>query len=132
MVSRQCHFAGKVDDEKLPSYYQSCNVFILTSREIKERGEAEGFGIVFLEAGACGKPVIGSKSGGIPDALIDSVTGILVDPLDIEGIADAIIRLLSNENLAARLRKNGRKRVEKELNIDRLGERLRAVLGWKY
>jgi len=125
-------FAGKVNDEQLPSYYQSCDIFIMTSREIKERGEVEGFGIVFLEAGACGKPVIGSKSGGIPDALIDGVTGILVDPLDIEGIADAIIRLLSNENLAARLGKNGRKRVEKELNIDRLGERLRAVLGWKY
>lgn len=121
-------FAGQVDDEKLPSYYQSCNVFIMTSREIKERGEVEGFGIVFLEAGACGKPVIGSKSGGIPDAVIDGVTGILVDPLDIEGIADAIITILSNENLAARLGENGRKRVEKELNINRLGERLKEII----
>lgn len=121
-------FSGKVDDEELSSYFHSCNVFIMTSKEIKERGEVEGFGIVFLEAGACGKPVIGSKSGGIPDAVIDGVTGILVDPLDIEGIADAIIRLLSNENLAARLGENGRKRVETESNINGLGERLKEIV----
>ena len=125
-------FAGEVDDEELPSYFHSCDVFIMTSREIKKRGEVEGFGIVFLEAGACGKPVIGSKSGGIPDAVIDGVTGILVDPFDIEEIADAIIRLLSNENLAARLGENGKKRVEEELNIHRLAERLKEVLSDEY
>lgn len=126
-LSDTVFFAGEVEDEELPTYYRSCDVFILTSREIKERGEVEGFGIVFLEAAACGKPVIGGKSGGIPDAVIDDVTGILVDPMDVEGIADAIIRLLSDENLAARLGENGQKRVKDELNTNRFTERLREV-----
>lgn len=121
-------FAGRVNDEELPSYHHSCDIFIMTSKEIKERGEVEGFGIVFLEAGACGKPVIGGKSGGIPDAVIDGVTGILVDPNNVDEIASAIIRLLSDRDLALRLGENGRKRVERELNITEFGKKLNEVI----
>ena len=100
----------------------------MVSKEIKERGEVEGFGIVFLEAAACAKPVIGSKSGGIADAVIDGDTGILVDPLNEDEIARAIIRVLQDEKLANRLGENGRKRVKNELNIDNFGDKLRKII----
>ena len=103
-------FAGYVSDDTLPKYYNACDVFIMPSREIK--GDVEGFGVVYIEAGACAKPVIGGKSGGVEDAIIDGVTGLLVDSLTVKEIADALIRLLTDKNLAKRLGENGRRRAE--------------------
>lgn len=121
-------FTGNVPDLELAAYYYSCDVFALVSKEIKERGEVEGFGIVFLEAACCAKPVIGSKSGGIADAVIDGVTGILVDPLNEDEIARAIIRVLQDEGLARRLGENGRKRMETEFTIEHFGEKLKKLI----
>jgi len=70
----------------------------MTSREIKTSGEVEGFGIVFLEAGACGKAAIGTLSGGIPEAVIDGVTGILVNPSDVNGVSERSSRCSPTEN----------------------------------
>lgn len=121
-------FVGDVPDSELAAYYYSCDVFVMVSKEIKERGEAEGFGIVFLEAAACAKPVIGSKSGGIPDAVIDNVTGLLVDPFNEEEIAQAITRVLQDERLAKRLGENGRKRVETESTMENFCEKLKKIM----
>ena len=121
-------FAGNVPDLELAAYYHSCDVFVMVSKEIKERGEVEGFGIVFSEAAACAKPGIGSKSGGIPDAVIDGVTGILTDPLNEDEIARAIVRLLRDEKLAKALGENGRKRAETELTIENFGEKLKRII----
>ena len=121
-------FTGNVPDSQLAAYYYSCDVFALVSKEIKERGEVEGFGIVFLEAASCARPVIGSKSGGIADAVIDGDTGILVDPLNEDEIARAIIRVLQDEKLANRLGENGRKRVETELTVENFGEKLKKLI----
>lgn len=121
-------FVGNVPDSELAGYYYSCAVFVMVSQEIKERGEVEGFGIVFLEAAACAKPVIGSKSGGIPDAVIDGVTGILVNPLNEDEIARAIVCVLQDEQLAKSLGENGRKRVESELTLENFGEKLKRII----
>ena len=105
----------------------------MISREIKERGEVEGFGIVFLEAGACARPVVGAKSGGIPDAVIEGVTVILGDPLNEEEIARAIIRILQDEPLAKSLGENGKRRVETELTIENFADKLKRIInnnGW--
>lgn len=98
-------FLGKVPDEDVPSHFASCDVFIMNSRKIGE--DFEGFGIVFLEANACGKPVIAGNSGGIPDAVIHEKTGFLVSPDDIEEIKMAILTLLQNENLAKKMGEYG-------------------------
>ena len=127
-LSQYIVFTGQVDEAELILHYRTCDLFILTSREIETNGEVEGFGIVFLEAGACGKPVIGARSGGIQDAVIDKMTGILVDPSDISGTSEAIIKLLSDEELRNRLGKNGKIRVEKELNMTVFAEKLQMVL----
>lgn len=125
-------FTGYVPDEELPQYYNACDLFIMPSRERTEKDgkdkKVEGFGIVFLEANACGKPVIGGRSGGIEDAVIDGVTGILVNPNDLEEIVNAVIKLLKNDDLAARLGKQGRERIEKELTWDKVAKKVQVVI----
>lgn len=109
-------FAGYVDDSEINLYYQACNLYIMPSRIIDERGDAEGFGITFLEANMFGKPVIGGRSGGVVDAIADGVSGLLVDPLSVDEIAQAIIKILLNPELANRLGQQGKARAEQEFN----------------
>src|SRR5207244_13456776 len=80
-------FAGIVADADLPAFYAACDVFLLPNRV--DDGDIEGFGIVFLEAAASGRPVIGGDSGGVPEAVERDVTGLLVDGASVEAVADA-------------------------------------------
>ena len=123
-------FLGQKNNQELAGYFDLCDVFILTSRKIvsKRRVLAEGFGIVFLEANSFGKPVIGGNSGGIPDAVIDGVTGLLVNPEDPKEIAQTIIRLLKDEALAKRLGENGKRRVEQEFNLEIMENKLKEII----
>lgn len=107
-------FTGFIPDEELPLYYNLCDVFLLLTREIKRKGNVEGFGMVFIEANACGKPVIGGRTGGTLDAIVDGRTGFLVDPLNLEEISEKLIELLTNDDLAKTLGEEGRKRAVKD------------------
>lgn len=119
-------FVGYVETEDMPLYYNNCDVFVMPSKTIDI--DYEGFGIVYLEANACGKPVIGGKSGGVGDAVIDGVTGLLVDPDNIEEISQAIIRLLIDQAYARKLGESGRRRIEEELNWKTVGEKVESIL----
>jgi len=121
-VAKHVLFAGAVehDSPDLPCYYSACDVYVMPSRSLPSRGEVESFGISYLEAGACGKPVIGGRGGGTSEAVEDGVTGLLVDPLDVNEIADAIVMVLKDEELARRLGKNGRKRAMRAPDWDLL------------
>ncbi len=110
-VEQDVAFLGEVPDEALADLYRSSDVFVLLSRESALDGSAEGFGIVCLEAGACAKPIVAGRSGGIVDAVQDGVTGILVDPEDVGAVADAIASLLRAPSLAKRLGDAGRAMV---------------------
>jgi phosphatidyl-myo-inositol dimannoside synthase len=110
-VNQHVIFAGYVDQTDLPAYYNLCDIYIMPSREIASSGDTEGFGITFLEANACEKPVIGGKSGGVSDAIVDGETGYLVDPLDTARIAEKAIMLLNDQALAKKLGRQGRERV---------------------
>ena len=103
--------------ELAPDAHNLCDLFVMAvSKEMPETTVGvESFGIVFSEAGACGKPVIGSRSRGIPDAVVDGVTGILVDPEDRRELKGAILSLLSDPKLAQTMGQKGRKRVLNEL-----------------
>jgi phosphatidylinositol alpha-1,6-mannosyltransferase len=109
-------FAGAVGylSDDLPRCYAACDVFVLVSRPLPQGREIERFGMAYLEAGACGRPVIGGKGGGTSEAIEDRVTGLLVDPFDINEIANIIVRVLEDEELARRLGENGRKRAAKQ------------------
>ena len=80
--------AGAVSDEELPAWYNACDLFVMPSR-------GEGFGIVFIEALACGKPVIAGERDGARDALLDGRLGRMVDPDDPERLADAILEFVT-------------------------------------
>ena len=87
-------FLGAVSDKELSRCYREATIFVLTPQE--EKLNFEGFGLVYLEAGAYGLPVVGTRTGGVPDAIRDGETGILVEPGDVDGISAAILRLLTN------------------------------------
>lgn len=125
-ISKQVIFTGAIEHASLPPYYCLSNVFVMPSCVAADNFES--FGIVFIEASACGKPVIGSKTGGISDAVVDGVTGLLVEPDDPKKIAQALIRLLTDEQFALTLGKNGRARTESELTWQAMGERIVASL----
>jgi phosphatidylinositol alpha-1,6-mannosyltransferase len=116
-VADRVIFAGRVSDEELSAYYNAANVFIMPNR--KEGADVEGFGIVFLEANACGKPVIGGRSGGAVDAVAHGESGYLVDPCSPPDIAEAAIRLLTDPGLAERMGERGRERAQREFSWER-------------
>lgn len=107
-------FAGYAADEEVAAYYALCDVFTMISREIPEKGDIEGFGIVYLEANVRGKPVVAGNSGGVPEAVIHGETGLLVDPVNVEEVGQAIVRLLQDQELACRLGKQGQQRATRE------------------
>ena len=86
----------------------------MTSRD--EAGDYEGFGIVYLEAGLAGKPVIAARGGGVADAVVDKVTGLLVKSGDINQLKETIMKLRNYEGLRIRLGDNGRRRAQSEFN----------------
>ncbi|MFH2138506.1 MAG: glycosyltransferase family 4 protein [Candidatus Omnitrophota bacterium] len=119
-------FLGQIKHEDIQLYYNICDIFVMPSKTIDI--DYESFGIVYLEANACGKPVIAGKSGGVDDAVIDGVTGILVNPDDIDEISQAILCLLKDEKYAKELGENGRQRVEKEMNWNIAGNKIEMIL----
>jgi len=119
-------FLGHMEQKQLPDVYNASDLFVMPSYSVE--GDIESFGIVYSEAAACGLPAIGGRSGGVPEAVLDGSTGILVDPYDIGAIAEAMIRLLTNEEESSRLGANGRRRVEEELSWKKTGEKIDHLL----
>jgi len=121
-VQDQVVFTGFVDPAEKNRYYNLADVYVMPSREIN--GDTEGFGITYLEANACGKPVIGGNSGGVSDAVLDGETGFLIPPTDDKLLSEKIITLFRNPGLAARLGTNGRNRILKDLTWTALAKKL--------
>ncbi|MBI3780592.1 MAG: glycosyltransferase family 4 protein, partial [candidate division NC10 bacterium] len=126
-VERDVQFLGEVSDAALADLYRSCDVVVQMSRESITGGGAEGFGIVCLEAGASGKPVVAGLSGGLTDAVADGLTGLLVDPHDPGGIAETILSVLQDPDLARDLGQQGRARVLREFTWDHMAEQARRL-----
>ena len=101
------HVLGGVTEADLVALFQTCDLFALLPRI--DQGHFEGFGLVFLEANACSKPVVGTRSGDVPDAIVDGETGFLVDEDDAAGAAAAMRRALDDPVLAAKLGEGARK-----------------------
>jgi phosphatidylinositol alpha-1,6-mannosyltransferase len=109
-VEHRVVFATGVNNEDLIRYYRSCHAFIMPNRTLED-GDTEGFGLVFLEAGACGKPVVAGRSGGVPDAVTDGDNGLLVDGSSVDAVATAAIKVLQDQQLASELGSRGRVRA---------------------
>lgn len=122
-LTKDVHIMGKVPGDQLVNYYNSCDVFALMSRVIPEENEIEGFGISIVEAMACGKPVLGGASGGIPSA-IKGDWGFVIDPLDYNKLAEKIIYLFENPEVAQKMGLKGRCAVERVYNWDAVADKL--------
>ncbi len=103
-------FLGFVPDEDLPALHRAGDIFVMPNR-ILDDGDTEGFGIVFLEAAASGKPVIGGNAGGAVEALKDGYNGFIVDPYEVSPLAKKILYLINHKNDACVMGDRGRRRA---------------------
>jgi len=127
-LTKNVRFTSFVDDKDLNAFYSMSNIYVMVSRLIESEGDSEGFGITFLEANACGCPVIGSYSGGIPDAVEDGINGFLVQPDDAEALAKKIIQIFDSKNLHQKLADQGLKRVQSQFTWEIITEQLLSII----
>ena len=120
---------GRVDDERLPSLYGCADAFAMLCRNRWGGLEQEGFGIVFLEAAACGVPQVAGDSGGASEAVVDGETGFVVRrPHDGTAVAAALSRLLDDPGLCRAQGRAARTRAEREYAYDVIAARLDDAL----
>ena len=119
------HLLSGVPDADLPALYNVGTIYLGISRRMGQ--QVEGFGISLIEASASGLPVVGGRSGGVPDAVREGETGLLVDPDDVDVVAAAIRRLLGDPELARRLGAAGRAAAETYFNWPRVTAELRRL-----
>ena len=124
-VAERVRFLTDVPDRDLPAIYNCAEVYLGVSRLMEQR--VEGFGISLAEASACGVPVVAGRSGGIPEAVRDGETGMLVDAESPEAVGDALRVLLDDAALRARLGQAGRRSVESYYNWDRVAADLARI-----
>ncbi|MGI5237101.1 glycosyltransferase family 4 protein [Dactylosporangium sp. CA-139066] len=127
-VERDVVFTGSVSWGELPAHYAAGDVFAMPCRTRRRGLDVEGLGIVYLEASATGLPVIAGDSGGAPDAVQEGETGFVVAGRDVGQVAERVIRLLVDRELAARMGAAGRAWVESEWRWETQAARLHALL----
>jgi glycosyltransferase involved in cell wall biosynthesis len=120
-------FAGLIlQPETVAEYFRTCDVFVLPSIT-DSKGQAEALGVVLLEAMACGKPVIGTKTGGIPDIITDGANGFLVPEKSPEPMAAKIITLLADDNLRRELGQNGLQLIKERFYWENIAKQFNTI-----
>lgn len=120
-VLRHVHFLSGLKYAEIAACYQACEIFALPSR-------GEGFGLVYLEAMACGKPVIGGLHGGAPEVIDDGKTGYLVQHGDAGQLATSLEALLADPELGRQMGARGRERVERDFRFNVFAKSLKKIL----
>ncbi|MCE5218894.1 glycosyltransferase family 4 protein, partial [bacterium] len=120
-LQERVRFAGAVADEQLPDFYHLCDLFVMPTRELRD-DPVEGFGIVYLEANAAGKPVLATRCGGVADAVEDQVSGVLLEPGDEGALVEAIISLLGDPARLQQMGQAGLRRVRERFTWDRIAQ----------
>ena len=121
-------FAGRIMYDRLPSYLSAADLFAMPSRSRFFGLEVEGLGIVYLEASACGIPVVAGNSGGAPDAVLEGVTGLCVDGTNIEQITAAIVEICSDAERASHMGAAGRNWIVDQWRWDIWSKEFNALL----
>ena len=127
-LAEQVRFLGFVPEDDLPDLYRASDLFLLCTREAIERQEVEGFGLVLLEAQACGTPVIGTRTGGIPDAVKEGEGGWLIEEDDAAALSKFLSRLVDDPAAFLVAGKRARERVERQCTWDHYMRRLIGAL----
>jgi glycosyltransferase involved in cell wall biosynthesis len=107
--------------DRLPNAYDHCDVFAMPSR-------GEGFGLVFIEAMARGRPVIGGAHGGTPEIIDDGINGFLVSHGDVAQLVDRLTRLLANDSLRREMGAQARAKMRHDFTFARFSSGLAAIL----
>ena len=121
-------FAGRIMYDRLPSYLSAADLFAMPSRSRFFGLEVEGLGIVYLEASACGIPVVAGNSGGAPDAVLEGVTGLCVDGTNIEQITGAIVEICRDAERASHMGAAGRNWIVDQWRWDIWSKEFNALL----
>ena len=127
-VSEHVVFTGRIPDEDVVRLHQAADVFSMPARTRGAGLDVEGLGIVYLEASACGVPVVAGMSGGAPETVVDGHTGLVVDGSQAGDIADALTEILDDAAHAESMGRAGREWVLRKWSWDELGNRMREVL----
>jgi len=132
-VEGHVEFKGSISDADLMACYRDCDVFTLPSRTTPHNGgwHGEGFGRVYVEAALAGKPVVGSIGGGAAEAVLHEKTGLLVDPMSVSDVAQALVTLLRNPELSARMGAEGQRWASENFTSRALKHQLPQLLAEK-
>jgi glycosyltransferase involved in cell wall biosynthesis len=123
LASGRLIIPGCMSPDSIPPYMQNCELFVLPSY-------SEGLPNVVLEAMACGKPVIATNVMGIPEAVINNVTGLLIEPGDTSTLAEVILSLTKDPERCREMGRRGRKRVEKEFTWEISASKLISIYNY--
>jgi phosphatidylinositol alpha-1,6-mannosyltransferase len=119
------HMLGAVAAEDLPRWMNACDVFAMPNREIN--GDNEGFGMVFIEAAACGKPVLAGVAGGTAAAVLDGVTGLRVEGDSVNAVAQGLSKLLLNSENSEEMGRRGWSRAQTEFAWEMVAKKTLAL-----
>lgn len=128
-VAEHVTITGEVSEDELPAHFAAGDVFAMPCRERIGGLEVEAFGIVFIQAQGVGRPVVAGNIGGVPDALRDGETGVLVDGTDLDAVTDAVASLLGDPERATRMGESAARFVRDGFTWDRRTADLRQLLG---
>lgn len=127
-VNDVVRWLGYVPENDLPDLYRAADLFALCTRESPQQAEVEGFGLVFLESQACGTPVVGTRCGGIPSAVIEQESGWLIEQDDVAGLAALLQRLVETPEVFRQMGRAARNRVETTCTWDHYLDRFVTTL----
>jgi phosphatidylinositol alpha-1,6-mannosyltransferase len=125
-ITDRLHLLGHVAPADLPRWYNACDLFAMPNRDIN--GDTEGFGLVFMEANACAKPVIAGRAGGTGSAVEEGLTGLRVDGEDVAAVEAGIASLLQNPDEARRMGQAGRERTASRFTSDQRAQLIRRIV----
>lgn len=125
-VADRVHLLGAVPAEDLPRWYNACDLFAMPNRDIG--GDTEGFGLVYMEANACGKPVLAGRAGGTASAVEEGLNGLRVDGESVEAVEEGLAQLLLDPEAAPRMGQAGRERTVGRFTSDQRAELIRRLI----
>ena len=126
-IDNQVEFPGVVDHEEAAGWMRRARCFVQHSLQA-ENGDSEGTPVALLEASSSGLPIVSTKHGGIPDAVVDGVGGFLVEEGDFDGMARHMLCLARDPTLAGSMGAAGRRHIEAHYSLEQSLDRLRQVL----
>jgi phosphatidylinositol alpha-1,6-mannosyltransferase len=119
------HRIGAVNEADLPRWLNACDVFAMPNRDIN--GDNEGFGMVFIEAAACGKPSLAGDAGGTGSAVLHEITGIRIDGTSVLAVSNGLRKMLMPDNSATTLGQHALDRVKSEFTWERVADKTRKL-----